>query len=306
MYKFVRTLQAGWRQKGLASGTIYEYECRSGVSRGDAMVGGQLSMCEITTRDWTFAEDAEGYAAAGIGLLGVFHPKLAAHGVARAVSLLRARGLRAVSMISNAYLTGTTDNLNAAAYDQQLRVLDDCAALGISRLVAVPGLLHGRSNSRMTGLTIECLGRLAGEAAARGVVLALEPIRFPYFDFLNTLEDATRIVRTIDRPNVGLVFDTWHLWNEPDLLARISEAVDKIVLVHLSDYRAATTIHDDRLLPGDGVIPLPAILGHLDGLGYEGIYEVEIFSESLWKSDYTALLARCRSWFDAHSAGVAS
>ena len=167
------------------------------------MTGRQLSMCEITTRDWDFAEDVGGYAAAGIGLIGVFHPKLAAHGVAQAAALLRARSVRAVTMISNRYLTGTTDSLNAAAYDQQLRVLDDCAALGISRLVAVPGLLNGRTKAHMTALTIDCLGRLSAEAAARGVVLALEPIRFPYFDFLNTLADATQIVRSVGSPHVG-------------------------------------------------------------------------------------------------------
>ena len=260
----------------------------------------QLSVCEVTTRDWSFAEDVSGYAAAGIGLIGVFYPKLLAHGVGPAAALLRDQGMQAVTMISNSYLTGAGDTLDQSAYDQQLRVLDDCATIGVSRLVAVPGLLQGRSEVRMTALTIECLGRLSGEAAARGVVLALEPIRFPYFDFLNTLADATRIVRAVNSPNVGLVFDSWHLWNEADLLDRISDAIDKIALVHISDYRAGTTIHDDRMLPGDGIIPLVEIIGHLDRSGYDGVYDVEIFSETLWESPYEPSLAHCRRWFDEH------
>jgi sugar phosphate isomerase/epimerase len=262
----------------------------------------ELSVCEITTRDWNFAEDVRGYAAAGIGLIGVFYPKLLAHGVRAAADLLRAHDMRAETMISNAYLTGSGDTLDQSAYDWQLRVLDDCAAIGVSRLVTVPGLLQGRSAARMTGLTIECLGRLGGEAAARGVVLALEPIRYPYFDFLNTLADATEIVRTVDSPNVGLVFDSWHLWNEVDLLDRISNAIDKIALVHISDYRDGTTIHDDRLLPGEGIIPLVEIIRHLDRSGYDGVYDVEIFSETLWRSPYPPLLAHCRRWFDANGA----
>ena len=100
------------------------------------------------------------------------------------------------------------------------------------------------------------------------------------------------------------MFDTWHLWNEPELLARITEAIDRIVLVHLSDYRAGTTIHDDRVLPGDGVIPLPQIIGHLDACGYDGVYDVEIFSERLWDSDYPALLQQCRRWFDTEGPGA--
>ena len=50
-----------------------------------------LSVHEITTRDWSFAEDVSGYAAAGIGLVGVFYPKLLAHGVSAAADLLRAQ-----------------------------------------------------------------------------------------------------------------------------------------------------------------------------------------------------------------------
>lgn len=48
---------------------------------------------------------------------------------------------------------------------------------------------------------------------------------------------------------------------------------------------------------GDGAIPLVRIVTALEAAGYDGDYDVEIFSDDLWDSDYAALLARCRAWF---------
>ena len=261
-----------------------------------------LSVHEITTRDWSFAEERErlcrGRNRAGRRLLSE------ASGPWRQRGRRFAAGpdMRAETMISNSYLTGAGDTRDQSAYDWKLRVLDDCSAIGVSRLVVVRGLLHGRSAARLTGLTIECLGWLSGEVAARGVVLALEPIIFPYFDFLNSLDHATQIVRTVDSPNVELVFDTWYLRNEVDLLDRISDAIDKIVPIYISDHRAGTVIHDDRLLSGESVIPLVEIIRHLDRSGYDGVSDVESFSETLWNSPYPPLLAHSRRWFYANGS----
>ncbi len=50
----------------------------------------------------------------------------------------------------------------------------------------------------------------------RGVRLALEPVHPPRQDitFLNAAADTVDVVRAIDDPAVGCVFDTWHLWWE--------------------------------------------------------------------------------------------
>jgi sugar phosphate isomerase/epimerase len=68
--------------------------------------------------------------------------------------------------------------------------------------------------------------------------------------------------------------------------------------VHISDWRDPPREHDDRLVPGEGVMPLAGIVRYLDELGYAGAYEVEIFSKDVWASDYHDVLRRCRRWFD--------
>lgn len=260
--------------------------------------GRKLAVCEITTRDWDLEQEVQAYIGAGIDALGVYRPKLDRLGVGRAAALLRQMGLPAVSMISGKTLTGNARSLSSALVDTHRRLLDDCSALGATTLVVVPGCLHGRSPERVGELAIEALMRLADEAASHGICLALEPIRTPYFDYFNTLVDATKMARTVQHPNVGIVFDTWHLWDEPGLRESVENAIDLIRLVHLSDWRIPTRGHDDRMVPGDGAIPLAGIVRQLESLGYSGTYEIEIYSEDEWASDYHELLNRCRVGFD--------
>ena len=44
-------------------------------------------------------------------------------------------------------------------------------------------------------------------------------------------------------------------------------------------------------------MPLREILKAVDRTGYEGFYDVELFSEELWQGDYSQLLRDCKRAF---------
>ena len=50
--------------------------------------------------------------------------------------------------------------------------------------------------------------------------------------------------------------------------------------VHVSDVRGPTRSWADRLLPGDGLVDLPTVLAALDEAGWDGLYDLEIFSDN--------------------------
>ncbi|MFZ2106853.1 MAG: hypothetical protein WAV18_16025 [Roseiarcus sp.] len=52
------------------------------------------------------------------------------------------------------------------------------------------------------------------------------------------------------------------------------------------------------MAPGEGILPLVEILRALDEIRYRGFYDVEIFSEDVWRSDYDVTLRKCRAFFD--------
>jgi sugar phosphate isomerase/epimerase len=88
------------------------------------------------------------------------------------------------------------------------------------------------------------------------------------------------------------MYDAWHLWNQP--LEQIERHRDRIVGVHLADWREPTRNTNDRVLPGDGTVDYGPILA---ALRWDGFLDLEIFSDpelpdSLWKEDPRELARR--------------
>jgi sugar phosphate isomerase/epimerase len=125
---------------------------------------------------------------------------------------------------------------------------------------------------------------------------------------INSLPKAVELLEEADRPALGIQFDTWHLWSTPTLLEEIERYCDRFVGVHVADWREPTRGWADRVLPGDGVADLPAILGALERAGWDGYYDLEIFSDngafgnawpdSLWDVPAAALARRGREAFE--------
>ena len=66
---------------------------------------------------------------------------------------------------------------------------------------------------------------------------------------------------------------------EHDLDDDIEREIGRFVGVHVCDWREPTRGWADRVLPGDGVADVPRILRALDAAGWDGLYDIEIFSD---------------------------
>lgn len=126
----------------------------------------------------------------------------------------------------------------------------------------------------------------ADYAAAAGIALSIEPLnRFECY-VLNTVADAADIVRRVDRPNFGLLYDTFHAnIEEKDPVGVIAPNIGAINYVHISE--------NDRGTPGRGHVPIRATLQALKAAGYDGWLTIEAFGRAL-----PALAAATRVWRD--------
>jgi sugar phosphate isomerase/epimerase len=70
------------------------------------------------------------------------------------------------------------------------------------------------------------------------------------------------------------------LQHTPEHVDEIERHAHRFVGVHIADWREPTRGWADRVLPGDGVADLPALLGMLERAGWDGFYDLEIFSDN--------------------------
>ncbi|KAI2629884.1 xylose isomerase-like protein [Hypoxylon sp. NC1633] len=170
---------------------------------------------------------------------------------------------------------------NLAAVDQAQRdntisymknVVDLAAGLRGEIVTLVPctvgKLQPSASSSDEWDWVVNGVREVALHASEKGIRIAIEPLnRFETYLITNTSQ-ALQLVDTVNMPNVGVTFDTFHLnMEEPDLLAAIRMCGNKIFDVHLGD--------NNRLAPGDGSLDWPRIVKTLREVGYHGALAFE-------------------------------
>nr|WP_310794893.1 sugar phosphate isomerase/epimerase [Cnuibacter physcomitrellae] len=262
----------------------------------------RLSLNQRTTAEWSLREALDGAVAAGLPAIGLWREPVQEVGLGAAVELVRDSGLRVSSLCRGGFFTAEDEDQRRRAHDENLRALDEAAALGAPTLVLVPGGLPTLSRDLVGARTraAEAVARLAPEARARGVVLGIEPMNPLYAadrGVVSTLAQALRIARDFAPDEVGVVVDTFHLWWEPDVLETVRSAGDRIVSYQVCDW--ITPLPADTLLArgmmGDGHVDFAAFTAAVADAGYQGDVEVEIFHAEVWAApgaDTVATLAR--------------
>ena len=260
-----------------------------------------LAVNEATTYRWSFLEDVLGYLDAGIRTMGVWRPKLEEFGEKRAIDLIREMRMSVSSVSWAACFTGQNGYPYTEALSDARDTLQIAGALNADCVVMVSGSLSGHILTHARRLFVSALNELGDLAGELGVKLAVQPMQRMFandWTFLTSIDDTLDVIDACDHDMVGMAFDVYHLWREPRLLERIAEIAPLVATVQLNDWHRPPTSEYDRGLIGDGEIPLADITRAFLDNGYRGPFEIAIWSEELWKSDYDKLLAECRSRFE--------
>jgi 2-keto-myo-inositol isomerase len=118
--------------------------------------------------------------------------------------------------------------------------------------------------------------------------------------FIGTLSTSLQMTREAAHPNVRPMFDCYHFWagqskfEDLDLIRS-----NEIVHVHFQDVPADLPREllgqTTRVIPGDGISPLPRILRKLSEKGYAGPLSVELFRPEFQNADPYEMASRIRA-----------
>jgi sugar phosphate isomerase/epimerase len=264
----------------------------------------RFSISQVSTLAASFADDVRAYSETGVDGIGIWELKLRdgsleefrASGLGSATAVPTVPSIHPLPLLSG-------PNTVRERIDSLLRSLEVLAPFEPPAILCFTG--PGDRETAVRGVR-----EVAREAERLGLRLAVEPFQregIGSWSILNTLGDAAAFVDEVGSDAVGIQFDVWHLWNTADVLEEVPRFAHLIAGVHVSDWREPTRGWADRVLPGNGVADLPALLGVLEDVGWEGFYDLEIFSDngtfgsaypdSLWDLDAVELARRGRDAF---------
>ena len=282
-----------------------------------------LGISEFTTMPWSFDQDVERYAKLGVDAIEVVEAKLDPARTDEQMRSIVAAGLT-ISGVQPKVRTFFPSRMMPDPKPLDERIA--CMRGTIERLARyAPGVPfitntgpHPKGDiAEAMKVAAAGLGELGRIAADHDVLMALEPLNPSSVNVESaiwTVDQALDVIEASGSDAVGLCLDYWNVWQDGGLEQAIARAGDRIFTVQASDWRTPRSFAD-RIVPGDGPIPLAGLIAATRATGYDRPWVVEIFSndvaDSLYDGDLESVVVRCRrgmnaAWAAAQAANVGS
>ena len=234
-------------------------------------------------------EAVDHYAQAGVSGITVWRQWLEGRDPSKARESIRAAGLKIVSLCRGGFYPAVEEKFRLDAIQDNKRAIEDAAALGAPLVVLVCGAVPEQSLTESRKQITDGIAATLPLAESLGIKLAIEPLHPMYADdrsAINSLASANDVCDKLNHPLVGIAYDVYHLWWDPDLEEQTQRTVEsnRLFAYHVCDWMTPTTdLLNDRGLMGEGCIDLRGIRAMVEKNGFSGMIEVEIFSNRWWE-----------------------
>jgi sugar phosphate isomerase/epimerase len=117
---------------------------------------------------------------------------------------------------------------------------------------------------------IDAFKNISDYAGKKNVMIALESVTLMQTNFINTIEEAVKVVKDVDNDHFKIMMDIFHLnIEEKDMFETIKKYFEYNVHVHLAD--------NNRRYPGHCGLDFERIIRAFKEVGYDGAFCTEIF-----------------------------
>lgn len=249
----------------------------------------QVAINSVTTKHAGLEDALDAYAGAGFKNIEFVLPLVkdwlaAGHTVADVRALLSARGLRSIGGFQTHVVAFGDDAARAANHAIHLENARLIHELGGGTLVVGTDGPSQPSVEALPALA-DVLRGLVTQMGGLNVSMAIE---FNWSPLVKSFHSAVRVAELVNHPQFGVLWDPAHYYTTVTKLEDLkSDWVRWIKHVHIDDMRnkpgELSHCNSDRVLPGQGVIDLPDMIGRLERGGYRGYFSIELFNDDIWR-----------------------
>ena len=245
----------------------------------------RVSLSAISTYDWPLERDLAFYADAGVTNVGVSVAKLEQAGWDTGTAAVLGAGLRVTNLIGLGPFRLDAPHEWRAQRERIGRALETAEALGAECVVFTTGPAGRLTWEDAADAFAAALTPSLQDARTRGMPFAIEHTKSLRVDvgFVHTLRDVIDLARRLE---TGVCMEVNACWAERDLARTVADGIDAIRLVQVSDFAVGTLSTPNRLVPGDGDIPLERILGAVLAAGYAGCFDLELIGPRIEEEGY--------------------
>jgi sugar phosphate isomerase/epimerase len=251
----------------------------------------RVSLSAISTASWELDADLDFYADAGITNVGISVAKLERFGWEEGTRRIVDAGLRVTNLIGLGPFRLAEPGGWEAQRERLRRALSTATAVDAECVVFTTGPAAPLTWEDAADALEAALAPVLGEVGARSVPFAIEHTNSLRVDvgFVHTLRDAVDLARRLD---IGVCMEVNACWAERGLAETIAAGIDRVRLVQVSDFAIGTLSTPNRLVPGDGDVPLERILGQVLAAGYEGCFDLELIGPRIEEEGYRSACRR--------------
>jgi sugar phosphate isomerase/epimerase len=254
----------------------------------------RLSVNSVSSYQQPLAADIALWGDLGIEQVALILPKVEEIGWDAARDMVTTAGLRVSTMFGPTYRPLDADrSLGWWHADQKGTV--DCVEFAASTGAASVYVCSGAAPTLGWSGAADAFCEMVSPAVARGnelgVPLLLEPTNPLRADisFVFWQRDAMDLAR---QAGTKVMLDFQSCWYERGLEQVVRKNIDLVGLTQISDFVIGTSETGNRVVPGDGDIPLERLLTMVLDAGFEGSFDLEVMGPRVEEEGYHSSVRR--------------
>jgi sugar phosphate isomerase/epimerase len=187
--------------------------------------------------------------------------------------------LESTSVVPESFSSYVPPDIPLVGEARDRKRIENYVAVSARRVAALGGKIIGFGSGKARSIPegvpretaeahlVEFLHLAAEHARANGIRIAIEPLNRSESNILNSVAEAVALAERVNRPEIGVLADFYHLEVEKEPFEHITQAGRHVIHVHVAD--------TGRLYPGSGSYDYPGFWRAVRGAGYDGRVAIE-------------------------------